>query len=126
MTFVKIIGNGSLMNDTQILPVSLSDRAAVKLAQVRIESSVPDSHYLRIGVKGGGCSGMSYVLDFEEKGPFDEVFNIKGIEVVVDKRHTLYISGMEVDHSEGLNDRGFVFNNPLAKTTCGCGESFSA
>ncbi|MEL6133849.1 MAG: iron-sulfur cluster assembly accessory protein, partial [Bacteroidota bacterium] len=76
-------------------------------------------------VKGGGCSGLSYILEYDVQGEKDDVFEIEGITVVMDKRHALYVMGMEVDFKHGLNDRGFIFNNPNAKESCGCGVSFS-
>lgn len=126
MTLVKTKANDSLMSVVQTLPVSLSDRAAAKFLELLAEDPSAAGKTLRVGAKGGGCSGLSYILDFDEKGPFDEEYEIKGVKVIVDQRHTLYIAGMEVDYNEGLNDRGFVFNNPNATSTCGCGESFSA
>lgn len=126
MTLVKTQANDSLMSVVQTLPVSLSDRAAAKFLELLAEDPSSAGKVLRVGAKGGGCSGLSYILDFDEKGPFDEEYEIKGVKVIVDQRHTLYIAGMEVDYNEGLNDRGFVFNNPNATSTCGCGESFSA
>jgi Iron-sulfur cluster assembly accessory protein len=90
--------------------------------------SAPDfdkSQYLRIGVKGGGCSGMSYVLGFDTKTESDKEFEIEGIPCVMNKAHELYLMGMEIDWSEGLDNRGFTFNNPNASSTCGCGSSFA-
>ena len=76
-------------------------------------------------MKGGGCSGMTYVLDFEHKTDKDEVFEIDGINFIVDRSHDLYLAGMQVDWQGGLNSRGFTFNNPNASSTCGCGTSFA-
>jgi len=90
------------------------------------EKEVPEDFGLRIGVKGGGCSGFSYVLGFDQKTEKDDEFEIKGIRVFMEKAHGLYLLGMEIDWLEGLNNRGFVFNNPNATDTCGCGTSFSA
>ena len=83
-------------------------------------------HGLRVGVKGGGCSGFSYILGFDEEKENDQVFEIKGIKVLMQKSHAIYLLGMEIDWEEGLNNRGFSFNNPNATDTCGCGTSFSA
>ena len=80
---------------------------------------------LRIGVKGGGCSGMSYVLGFDQAEADDEHYNIAGIPVVMKKAHGIYLMGMEVDFHSGLNARGFTFSNPNASSTCGCGSSFA-
>jgi iron-sulfur cluster assembly protein len=106
--------------------VMLTDSAASELRAIREREQVAEGRYLRVGVKGGGCSGLSYILEFDEKQAQDEVYEVNGLEVVVDKRHALYLAGIEVDYLNGLNDRGFVFNNPNAKSTCGCGTSFSA
>ncbi|MDX1907736.1 MAG: iron-sulfur cluster assembly accessory protein [Bacteroidia bacterium] len=114
------------MTDTIMSPVTLTGRAAAELQKIRVQENTSPDKYLRIGVTGGGCAGLSYVLGFEEKTPQDDIFLLEGIEVVVDRRHALYIHGMEVDYQSGLNDRGFVFNNPQAKSSCGCGTSFSA
>ena len=80
---------------------------------------------LRIGVKGGGCSGMTYVLGFDQQKENDNTFEIDRISCIMDKSHELYLYGMEVDWQDGLNNRGFTFKNPNASTTCGCGTSFA-
>ena len=89
------------------------------------EPGFEQGKHLRLGVKGGGCSGMSYILGFDKKEADDETFEIDGIPVLMKNAHGLYLYGMEVDYSDGLNARGFVFNNPNASKTCGCGSSFS-
>lgn len=89
------------------------------------ECKEPDT-FIRVGVEGGGCSGLSYKLEFDtvtKEG--DSVFEDKGIKIVVNKKSLLYIVGTELDYTGGLNGKGFVFNNPNATRTCGCGESFS-
>jgi len=80
---------------------------------------------LRIGVKGGGCSGLSYILGFDKKADNDHEFNINGINCVMNPAHEMYLFGMVVDWQDGLNNRGFTFKNPNANTTCGCGTSFA-
>ena len=105
--------------------VKLTDSAAEEIKRLMKEPEVKEGQYLRVGVKGGGCSGLSYILDFDEKQSMDELHTVNGIEVLVDPRHAMYLMGIEVDFQRGLNDRGFVFNNPNAKETCGCGTSFS-
>jgi len=80
---------------------------------------------LRIGVKGGGCSGLSYILGFDKKADNDHEFNINGINCVMNPAHEMYLFGMVVDWQDGLNNRGFTFKNPNASTTCGCGTSFA-
>ena len=107
-------------------PISLTDGAVKQLNRLLEEKEVPEGYGLRVGVKGGGCSGFSYVLGFDEKSENDDEFEVSGITVYMEKSHALYLLGMEIDWLEGLNNRGFVFNNPNASETCGCGTSFSA
>jgi len=111
---------------TIMAPVSLTEGAVRQLKVIRESQNIPAEFGLRIGVKGGGCSGFSYELGFDEKKANDEVFMINGVEVYMQKAHGIYLIGMEIDWVEGLNNRGFSFNNPNAKSTCGCGTSFSA
>ena len=86
----------------------------------------PDEAFIRVGVKGGGCSGLSYELTFDtDLKQEDKVFEHNGIRVVVDKKSFLYLIGTELDYSGGLNGKGFIFINPNASRTCGCGESFA-
>ncbi len=101
---------------------------AVKKAQslMEEEGKNPAESFIRVGVKGGGCSGLSYDLSFDsELREEDKVFEDNGMKVVVDKKSFLYLIGTELDYSGGLNGKGFVFKNPNANRTCGCGESFS-
>ncbi len=113
------------MTEVQMTQVTFTSRAIAALKEIIVSENRPEDQPLRVGVKGGGCSGLTYVLDFDKKEEFDEEFDIDGLKVVMDKRHSLYVFGMEVDYHSGLNDRGFVFNNPNAKDSCGCGTSFS-
>lgn len=80
---------------------------------------------LRLGIKGGGCSGLSYHLDFTEHRDGDTIVAVDDFEVYLDRKSTIYLAGTTLDHQSGLTGRGFVFNNPMASNTCGCGESFS-
>jgi len=80
---------------------------------------------LRLGIKGGGCSGLSYILDFTEYQEGDTVLDYKDFRVYLDRKSTIYLSGIRLDYQSGLTGRGFVFENPMATNTCGCGESFS-
>jgi iron-sulfur cluster assembly protein len=80
---------------------------------------------LRLGIKGGGCSGLSYILDFTQEKEGDTIINFDGFNVFLDRKSTIYLSGIRLDHQSGLSGRGFVFENPMAENTCGCGESFS-
>jgi len=107
-------------------PVKISDRAATEVKRIVANKQIPEGYGLRIGVKGGGCSGMSYVLGFDKQREHDLKFDIDGIVVFMDKRHGLYLMGTTVDYHDGLDARGFVFENPNATQTCGCGSSFSA
>lgn len=111
---------------TQVAPVILTETAIQQLVQIRQQENIPDDYCLRVGVKGGGCSGFSYILGFDQKQENDESFETGGIRVVMNKAHAIYLLGMEVDFVNGLDNRGFTFNNPNATSTCGCGTSFSA
>ena len=106
-------------------PVSFTVSAIDEIKRLMTADNPDNYTYLRVGVKGGGCSGMTYILGFDKKETNDEVYNIEGIEVIMNKAHGIYLMGMEVDFSDGLNARGFVFKNPNATTTCGCGTSFA-
>lgn len=107
-------------------PVSLTERAASEIRNIISVKNIPDGYHLRVGAKGGGCSGMSYILGFDRKRDHDVEFEIDGIRVFMDKRHGLYLMGTVVDYQDGLDARGFTFENPNATATCGCGSSFSA
>jgi iron-sulfur cluster assembly protein len=90
------------------------------------EGISPDTHNLRVGVKGGGCSGLSYTMDFDDSiTEMDEVVDLNVIKVVIDKKSVLYLFGTELTYSDGLNGKGFAWENPNASRTCGCGESFA-
>ncbi len=114
------------METTVAPPILFSPRAIEELKAIRERENRSESECLRVGVKGGGCSGMTYVLNFDAKTDWDNVFDFDGLKVVLDKRHETYLTGMRVEFNDGLNARGFSFENPNAKTTCGCGTSFSA
>jgi iron-sulfur cluster assembly protein len=109
------------------MAVALSDAARKQVTQLKEAQNLPDTVFLRMGVKGGGCSGMSYLLEFDsEKGPHDREFEIDGVKVVIDKKSYLYLNGTTLDYvTQGLTG-GFTFVNPNAKSSCGCGTSFSA
>lgn len=107
-------------------PITLTNGTIRELSRIMQEQNIPEDYGLRVGVKGGGCSGFSYVLGFDVPKENDEVHNINGIKVLMQKSHAIYLLGMEIDWVEGLNNRGFSFNNPNAKSSCGCGTSFSA
>lgn len=108
-------------------PVTLTDRAAKEVHRIIANKQIPREMGLRIGVKGGGCSGMSYILGFDKEREHDITFEItEGVQAVMDKRHGLYLLGTAIDYHDGLDARGFVFENPNATQTCGCGSSFAA
>lgn len=107
-------------------PIVLTDRAAEEIRKIITTKELPEGFALRVGVRGGGCSGMSYVLGFDRKREHDMEFSLDGVTVFMDKRHGLYLMGTTVDYHDGLDARGFTFENPNATKTCGCGSSFSA
>jgi len=113
------------MKEQITIPVLLSAGATAQI-RTQIEADGFDkTQLLRIGVKGGGCSGMTYFLGFDKKQENDFVFEIEGISCVMNKAHEIYLYGMQIDWQDGLNNRGFTFKNPNASSTCGCGTSFS-
>lgn len=107
-------------------PVALTQRAAAEIAQIMSTKQIPEGFGLRVGVRGGGCSGMSYILGFDKAREHDMCFEIEDIPLYMDKRQGLYLMGTTIDYHDGLDARGFTFENPNATATCGCGSSFSA
>lgn len=105
--------------------VSLTDRAAKQVNKIRKDEDLDDNLYLRMAVEGGGCSGLSYKLGFDFKSEDDQVFESNGIEIIVDTKHLMYLEGISIDYPDGLDARGFTFDNPNAEETCGCGSSFA-
>jgi iron-sulfur cluster assembly protein len=106
--------------------ITVSDKAKDKIEHLIQDSQLDPTYRLRASVAGGGCSGLSYKLDFDnEMRPMDQEFEDKGVRVVVDMKSFLYLAGTELDFSDGLNGKGFQFHNPNASRSCGCGESFS-
>jgi iron-sulfur cluster assembly accessory protein len=106
-------------------PVQLSASAIIELKKLIANNTEIEKTYLRIGVKGGGCSGMSYVLGFDVLENDDTQYEIEGVPVIMKNAHGLYLVGITIDYENGLNNRGFTFNNPNASSTCGCGSSFA-
>lgn len=107
-------------------PITLTAGAVKELNSIRESEGIPENYALRIGVKGGGCSGYSYILGFDDKKDADQEYEVNGVKVYIDKTHAIYLLGIEIDFEQDLNNRGFSFNNPNADETCGCGTSFSA
>ena len=108
--------------------ITISDKAKVKIESLMQQAGVAadSSYFLRVSVVGGGCSGLSYKMDFDnELKPTDQVFEIDGFKIVTDLKSFLYLVNTELDFSDGLNGKGFHFINPNASRTCGCGESFA-
>jgi iron-sulfur cluster assembly protein len=105
--------------------IELTEKAAAEVQRLMAANNIPADHGLRLSVKGGGCSGLSYVLGFDEQArDTDRVFDSQGVKVYVDPKSLFYLSGTVLDFSDGLNGKGFVFNNPQATRSCGCGSSF--
>ena len=106
--------------------IKFTENAINEIKRLMAEEEFDATQKLRIGVKGGGCSGLTYVLGFDAQLPEDEVYEVEdGLSFVMNPSHQLYLFGMEVDWHDGLNSRGFTFSNPNASKTCGCGTSFS-
>lgn len=106
--------------------IQITDSAKDKILELRTQDGFSNEHHIRVSVKGGGCSGLMYDLDFDNGlKDGDEVFEDKGVKILVDKKSMLYLLGTTLDFSDGLNGKGFQFINPNATRTCGCGESFA-
>ena len=106
-------------------PVTFTEGAVKELLKLKDQQELGEDFGLRIGVEGGGCSGMSYVLGFDQKKNGDKEYDIEGIRVFMHKAHGMYLAGMQINFQDGLKARGFTFDNPNAASTCGCGTSFS-
>jgi iron-sulfur cluster assembly protein len=107
--------------------IVLTDKAYSEVKKIMEANKIPETYGLRVGVKGGGCSGLSYSLGFDsEARESDKIINKDGVRIFVDPKSLFYLSGTQLDFTDGLNGRGFVFNNPNATKTCGCGSSFGA
>lgn len=110
------------------MDITISDRAIERIDEIRTEQNVPKDAFLKVGVVSGGCSGLTYDLDFDSDAvpqENDKVFELNGMKVLVDMRSYLYLAGTELDYTDGLEGQGFHFHNPNASRTCSCGESFS-
>jgi iron-sulfur cluster assembly protein len=124
----------NMMEDTMIKepqteaaegPITITPRASEEVRKIMEANTIPDTYGLRVGVKGGGCSGLSYTLGFDaDKREGDKELMIEGIRMFVDAKSLFYLMGAQIDFTDGLNGRGFTFSNPQATKTCGCGSSF--
>ncbi|HWQ81109.1 MAG TPA: iron-sulfur cluster assembly accessory protein [Ignavibacteria bacterium] len=121
-----------MSQETKFIPgvsedINITDKALSEIKRIMKENNVPENYGLRIGIKGGGCSGFSYTMGFDgESAPTDNITEFDGVQVFIDMKSFLYLTGTELDYTDGLSGKGFVFNNPNAKRTCGCGSSFGA
>lgn len=106
-------------------PVILTERAAKQIQKIKENEDLDDGLYLRVAVEGGGCSGLSYKLGFDIRTDEDQIVKSQGMEIVVDPKHMMYLNGIQIDYPDGLDARGFTFNNPNASESCGCGSSFA-
>jgi iron-sulfur cluster assembly protein len=107
--------------------ITIGNKALEHVVELMMQQGMtPDTHFLRVGVKGGGCSGLSYAMDFDDNiTEMDEVIDLTVMKVVIDKKSVLYLYGTQLEYSDGLNGKGFHWINPQASRTCGCGESFA-
>lgn len=107
--------------------IEMTEKAVSELKRIQSSDPTADGSMVRVMVVGGGCSGMSYKLGFDKQplGETDQIFEKDGVKMVIDSKSFLYLTGTTLDFTDGLNGQGFVFNNPNAKRTCGCGSSFS-
>lgn len=113
------------METTLAAPVIFTASAIKEVNRLMGDPNFDRSNFLRVGVKGGGCSGMTYILGFDQKQENDDVYDIDGFTFIMDRSHGIYLAGMQIDWQGGLNSRGFTFSNPNASKTCGCGTSFA-
>lgn len=106
-------------------PVTLTERAAKQIKKIKDNEDLDEGLYLRVAVEGGGCSGLSYKLGFDVKTDEDQVEISQGMEIIIDHKHLMYLDGIVIDYPDGLDARGFTFDNPNASESCGCGSSFA-
>lgn len=111
--------------ETTLSPVQFTANAETEILRLKQAPDFDNNKKLRVGVKGGGCSGMTYILDFDFMQENDVLHHVGQVDYIMNRSHELYLAGMEVNWEGGLNSRGFVFNNPNASSTCGCGTSFA-
>jgi len=113
------------METNLVSPLQFSAPAVKEIRRLMGDPGFDKNNFLRIGVKGGGCSGLSYILGFDKKQEMDQVFEANDLLFILNPSHSIYLTGMEIDWEDGLNARGFSFKNPNASKTCGCGTSFA-
>jgi iron-sulfur cluster assembly accessory protein len=113
------------METTLESPLHFTPQAVREIEQLMQADGFDKNTFLRIGVKGGGCSGLSYILGFDQKQDNDEMYQSQGLSFIMNPSHGIYLAGMEINWENGLNARGFTFKNPNASKTCGCGTSFA-
>ena len=106
-------------------PVKLTERAAKQVHKIKSEEGMDEDIYLRVAVDGGGCAGLSYKLGLDYRTEEDKIFESFGVEIIVAEKHLMYLEGMQIDYPDGLDARGFTFDNPNATENCGCGTSFA-
>lgn len=112
-------------NSVEGPPVGLTERAAQQVRKILKKQQSDQTLYLRVAVEGGGCSGLSYKLGLDHKTEEDDLIENQNLEIIVDSRHMIYLQGITIDYPDGLDARGFTFDNPNAEETCGCGSSFA-
>ncbi|MCG2587015.1 iron-sulfur cluster assembly accessory protein [Rhodohalobacter sp. WB101] len=105
--------------------MALTERAARQVREIKRKESLDGELYLRVAVEGGGCSGLSYKLGFDIKTDEDKVVESQGMDIIIDPKHLMYLEGIVIDYPDGLDARGFTFDNPNASESCGCGSSFA-
>lgn len=112
-------------SESELIPVSLTERAAKQIKRIRESEDLDEALYLRVAVEGGGCSGLSYKLGFDIRTDDDKLFDSKDLDIIVNPKHLMYLDGIVIDYPDGLDARGFTFDNPNASESCGCGSSFA-
>jgi len=113
------------MVSADVDPVILTERAAKQVLKIKEKENLDEGLYLRVAVEGGGCSGLSYKLGFDVRTDEDNVVTSRGLEIIINPKHLMYLNGIEIDYPDGLDARGFTFDNPNASESCGCGTSFA-
>lgn len=118
-------GIDTTANTVEGPPVRLTERATRQVKKILQEQQADEKLYLRVAVEGGGCSGLSYKLGLDHQTDKDQIVESQGLEIIVDPKHMMYLQGIVIDYPDGLDARGFTFDNPNASETCGCGSSFA-